>query len=134
MSSGASISDAAPKYALGTELGFGRWVLRLAEGVLFLDGLHVTLGGRAFDLLLALAAGRDSVISKAELMDLVWPDVFVEENNLAVQVSALSKLLGAAAIATVPGRDYKLSLLSSFPSLPASPPKRMTPSAGSTWT
>ena len=126
MSSGASISDAAPKYAPGAELGFGRWALRPAERALCLDGLPVTLGGRAFDLLLALAEGRDSVISRAELMDRVWPDVFVEENNLAVQVSALRKLLGAAAIATVPGRGYKLTLLSSFPSLPASPPAGAT--------
>ena len=43
-------------------------------------------------------------------MDVVWPKLVVEENNLQVQVLALRKLLGPAAIATVPGRGYRLTL------------------------
>ena len=54
------------------------------------------LGARAFDLLLALVERRDRLVTKHELLDVVWPGLVVEENNLQVQVSALRKLLGAA--------------------------------------
>ena len=70
----------------------------------------VKLGGRAFDVLVALVERRDRTVSKNELMDLVWPKVVVEENNLEVQVVTLRKLLGYAAIATVPGRGYRFTL------------------------
>ncbi|MGZ5265454.1 MAG: winged helix-turn-helix domain-containing protein, partial [Caldimonas sp.] len=50
---------------------------------------------------------RDRVVSKSELLDLVWPNVVVEENNLPVHISSLRKLLGAKAIATIPGRGYR---------------------------
>ena len=43
-------------------------------------------------------------------MDLVWPTVVVEENNLEVHIVALRKLLGHPAIATVPGRGYRFTL------------------------
>ena len=48
-------------------------------------------------------------MTKAELLDLVWPGLVVEENNLQVQISALRRLLGAHAIATVPGRGYQFT-------------------------
>jgi DNA-binding winged helix-turn-helix (wHTH) protein len=79
---------------------------RLLAGV---DG-PLKLGGRAFDMLLALVERRDRTVSQDELMDLVWPRLVVEENNLQVQVMALRKLLGHAAIATVPGRGYRFTL------------------------
>jgi DNA-binding winged helix-turn-helix (wHTH) protein len=44
------------------------------------------------------------------LYDLVWPGRVVEENNLAVQVLALRRLLGTQAVATVPGRGYRFTL------------------------
>ena len=77
----------------------GRRVLRAGE--------PVPLGARAFDLLLALIEHHDRVVGKDELLALVWPGLVVEENNLTVQVSALRKVLGASAIATVPGRGYR---------------------------
>jgi DNA-binding winged helix-turn-helix (wHTH) protein len=61
-------------------------------------------------MLVALVERRDRVVGKHELMDLVWPKLVVEENNLQAQVVALRKLLGPAAIATVPGRGYRLAL------------------------
>jgi predicted ATPase/DNA-binding winged helix-turn-helix (wHTH) protein len=69
----------------------------------------LTLGARAYDLLQALAERRERVVSKNELMDIVWPDVVVEENNLQVQISSLRKALGPAAITTVPGRGYRFT-------------------------
>ena len=65
------------------------------------------LGARAFDLLLVLLEQRARVLGKDELMALVWPSKVVEENNLTLQISALRKLFGAAAIATVAGRGYQ---------------------------
>jgi TolB-like protein/Tfp pilus assembly protein PilF len=73
-------------------------------------GEPLPLGARAFDLLLALIEHRDRVVGKDELLSLAWPGLVVEENNLSVQVSALRKLLGADAIATVAGRGYRFTL------------------------
>jgi predicted ATPase len=56
-----------------------------------------------------LAGRRDRIVTKAELMDLVWPGVVVEENNLQVQISSLRKLIGPDAIATIPGRGYRFT-------------------------
>lgn len=88
---------------------FGRFELRLSERQVRVDGRPAALGSRAFDVLAALVERRERVVSKGELLDLVWPDVVVEENNLQVHVSALRKLLGAQVIATVPGRGYRFT-------------------------
>ena len=71
------------------------------------DGAPAKVGARAFDVLLALVERRERVVSKRELMDLVWPRLVVEENNLLVHMVALRKLLGPHAIATIPGRGYR---------------------------
>ena len=89
---------------------YDRFEVRPAERLLLVNRVPAVVGARAFDLLLCLLAHRDRVISKAEIIDLVWPGVVVEENNLTVQVSALRKLLGAHAISTVAGRGYRFSL------------------------
>jgi len=89
---------------------FDRFELRPAERTLRADGQPVKLGGRAFDMLVALVERRDRVVGKHELMDLAWPRLVVEENNLQAQVGALRKLLGPAAIATVPSRGYRFTL------------------------
>ncbi len=81
--------------------------LHPAWRVLRVDGQDCQVGARAFDLLLALVERRDRVVSKSELLDLVWPNVVVEENNLQVHISSLRKLLGPKAIATIPGRGYR---------------------------
>jgi len=72
------------------------------------DGTLVQLGGRSFDLLLALLENRESFVSKDELLRSVWPNLVVEENNLAVAVSSLRKALGQGTIATVARRGYRL--------------------------
>ena len=68
------------------------------------------VGARAFDLLMTLLERRDRVVSKDELLTLVWPGLIVEENNLQVQVSTLRKLLGSKALATIPGRGYRFAV------------------------
>lgn len=90
-------------------LHFDHFEIRVAERLLLVDGIPAPLGARAFDVLQALAERHDRIVTKAELMDLAWPGVVVEENNLTVQISALRKLLGADTIATVVGRGYRLT-------------------------
>ena len=58
--------------------------IRPAQRQLLVDGQPVSLGARAFDLLVALVERRDRVVSKDDLLDLVWPGLIVEENNLQV--------------------------------------------------
>lgn len=86
---------------------FGRFELVPSRRQLLVDGQPTVVGARAFDLLQALIERRERTVTKDELLDLVWPDVVVEEANLHVQVSALRKVLGSSAIATVPGRGYR---------------------------
>lgn len=89
--------------------GGGRFVLQPAERRLFVDGKAAALGARALDLLIALATQPDHLLTKSELLDLVWPGLVVEESNLQIQVGNLRKLLGPDAIATVPGRGYRFA-------------------------
>lgn len=70
------------------------------------------LTSKVFDTLLALIANHDRVLLKDELMRLVWPDSFVEEVNLAQNISALRKIFGESPgenryIATIPGKGYR---------------------------
>jgi predicted ATPase/DNA-binding winged helix-turn-helix (wHTH) protein len=75
-----------------------------------IDGAPAKLGARAFDVLLALVERRERVVPKHELMELVWPRLVVEENNLLVHMVTLRKLLGPRAIVTIPGRGYQFAL------------------------
>jgi len=84
--------------------------VRPAERQLLVEGQSAPVGARAFDVLLALIERRDRVVSKNELLDLAWPGVIVEENNLHVQVSTLRKHLGARAVVTIPGLGYRFTL------------------------
>jgi len=90
-------------------LRFERFELRPQQRQLLVDGRPAALGARAYDVLMALAERPGQLISKNELLDLVWPGVIVEENNLQVQISSLRKLLGADLIATIPGRGYRFT-------------------------
>jgi DNA-binding response OmpR family regulator len=88
---------------------FGHFSVRLEQRQVLVNGEPAALGSRAFDVLRALLERRERVVPKDELMQLAWPGVVVEENNLTVQVAALRKLLGASAITTVPGRGYQFT-------------------------
>jgi predicted ATPase/class 3 adenylate cyclase len=88
---------------------FGHFELQAGQRRLMCDGEPVPVRARAFDVLLALVERRQRIVTKAELMDLVWPGLVVEENNLEVQISSLRRLLGPQAIATIPGRGYQFT-------------------------
>jgi len=61
------------------------------------DGREQHLSPKAFDLLLALINARPAVLTKDELMALVWPDTFVSEANLAVLIGDVRAAIGDAA-------------------------------------
>src|SRR6516162_6911243 len=92
-------------------IAFGRFLLLPDRRELLADGRPIKLGGRAYDLLMALIEARGAVVSKNALMARVWPDRIVEENNLQWQISGLRAALGADRnlIRTVSGRGYQFT-------------------------
>ena len=85
----------------------GQIDIRREHRQVLVDEQLVAVPARAYDVLIALVDYRERVVSKDELLDLVWPGVVVEDHNLHTQVSTLHKLIGVRAIATVPGRGYR---------------------------
>jgi pimeloyl-ACP methyl ester carboxylesterase/DNA-binding winged helix-turn-helix (wHTH) protein len=77
------------------------------ERLLFKEDREVPLTPKVFDTLLVLLENSSHVLTKQELMQQVWPDSFVEENNLAQNISILRKALGEQYIQTVPKRGYR---------------------------
>ena len=92
-------------------LSFGPFSLFAAERLLKKGDEPVPLGGRALDILIALAERAGEVVTRKELISTVWPDVTVEEANLRFQMAALRKALGdgrdgARYISNISGRGY----------------------------
>lgn len=90
---------------------FGSYRVDTLKRRLLHNEIPVQLTSKAFDTLAVLVTHAGSKVSKAELMDFVWPETAVEENNLTQQISALRKVFGERAgdhryIVTVPGRGY----------------------------
>ncbi|MBV8837773.1 MAG: helix-turn-helix transcriptional regulator, partial [Alphaproteobacteria bacterium] len=91
---------------------FGPFRLLAARHELLAQGVPVAIGQRALDVLLALVRRHGELVTKDELMSAVWPGLVVEENNLAVHISALRKILGRTEegksyLQTVAGRGYR---------------------------
>ncbi len=80
------------------------------ERLLRADGKPVAVGARAFDLLLVLAENPGRLVTKATLIERVWPRLVVDENNLPAQIAGLRRILGPGAIRTVPRFGYRLDL------------------------
>ena len=70
---------------------FGSFRFIPAQRILFEDGKPLRLGGRAFDILIALVERAGDTISKEELIARVWPDTVVEEAALRVHVAAAAQ-------------------------------------------
>ena len=91
---------------------FGPFRVDTRERTLRRDGVLVPLTPKVFDILLVLVQNGGRVLTKTELMDLVWPDTTVEESNLGRNVSTLRKVLGDGPdehryIETIPWRGYR---------------------------
>ena len=90
------------------ELTFGPFRLSLRHRTLATAEGPIALSSRAFDVLAALIDARAAPIGKDELIRRVWGDIFVEENNLHVQIGAIRRALGPdhRYILTIPARGY----------------------------
>ena len=104
--------DLSPMATAHRSFTFGPFVLDAARRTLAQGGEFLPLGPKAVDLLLCLVERSGQLVTKDEMLTQVWPDTFVEEANLSVQVSALRKVLGEQAdgrpfIETVPRRGYR---------------------------
>ncbi len=90
---------------------FGRFRVLPHRRQLLADGQPIELGGRAFDVLMALIEARGAVLTKDELMGRVWPGRIVEENSLHAQISTLRKAFAGQRdlIRTVAGRGYQFT-------------------------
>src|SRR6266446_4545054 len=91
---------------------FGAFLLDPVEKVLSRDDHPVHLPPKAFETLLALVEKEGHVLEKAELLNRVWPNTFVEEATLAQNIFTLRKALGDGTngreyIETVPKRGYR---------------------------
>jgi DNA-binding winged helix-turn-helix (wHTH) protein/TolB-like protein/Flp pilus assembly protein TadD len=91
---------------------FGSFHIDTQERQLLRNGEPVPLPPKVYDTLLALVESSGHIIEKEKLMKIVWPDTFVEDANLTVNISALRKALGEGVsehqyIETVPRRGYR---------------------------
>jgi TolB-like protein/DNA-binding winged helix-turn-helix (wHTH) protein/Tfp pilus assembly protein PilF len=92
---------------------FGQFQLDTGQRLLRrLDGTPVPLTPRAFETLLYMVEHHEAVLDKERIMEAVWPDSIVEENNLAQAISKLRQVFGETPgshsyIVTVPGRGYR---------------------------
>jgi DNA-binding winged helix-turn-helix (wHTH) protein/tetratricopeptide (TPR) repeat protein len=86
-------------------------------------GNPVRLNAKAFDALLCLVEQGGQVVERSALMEALWPDVAVDENNLAQTISTLRRVLGDETIVTIPKRGYQLAVeVRAFDSRPTSMP------------
>ncbi len=91
---------------------FGDFRLDAKERALYRQDQLIALTPKALDTLLALIRHAGHIVSKEDLMLQVWPDTFVEEGNLNVNIFALRKVLAEADgnqvyIETIPRRGYR---------------------------
>ncbi len=90
---------------------FGPYRLDAADGLLLREGQHVPLTPKAYETLRVLVESGGHVVEKEELIKKIWPDTFVEEVNLAKNISNLRKILGGEEsnqyIQTIPKRGYR---------------------------
>lgn len=95
----------------GEIVSFGPFTLRVNERLLARNGVPLDLGGRAMDVLLALIARANAVVSKEELLAEAWPGVVISDGSLRYQITMLRQALGdgqdgARYVSNIVGRGY----------------------------
>ncbi|HZF75370.1 MAG TPA: winged helix-turn-helix domain-containing protein [Acetobacteraceae bacterium] len=123
-----------PEPAVGPRLRFGRFVLDERRGVIaHEDGQETTLRPKTFELLLLLLRNPGRLVSRAEILDSIWPGVFVTDDSITQCVVEIRRALGddgSEMLRTLPRRGYILEaevapadapLDRGQPSLPAAP-------------
>src|SRR5438105_487337 len=87
---------------------FGPFRLNVGERLLLRGGEPVALTPKVLDVLTLLVENHGHLVEKEKLIETVWPDSFVDENNLNRSISTLRKVLGEPRyIETVPKRGYR---------------------------
>jgi DNA-binding winged helix-turn-helix (wHTH) protein len=104
--------DAPSHQAPSKGYQFGPFRLDPETELLFRGNEPVALGRRAVAVLRVLLERRGAPVLKDALIEAVWPDVAIEDNNLTVQVSALRRALAREPgaqdwIETLPRRGYR---------------------------
>jgi predicted ATPase/DNA-binding winged helix-turn-helix (wHTH) protein len=94
-----------------TVIEFGRFAIIPYRRELLVEGRPSKLGGRAFDILMALVESRGKVVAKDALVQRVWDGAVVEENSLQRQIAMVRKALAGdpEVIRTVTGRGYQFT-------------------------
>jgi TolB-like protein/DNA-binding winged helix-turn-helix (wHTH) protein/Tfp pilus assembly protein PilF len=113
---------------------FGDFRLDAGKRLLWRAGAPVRLTPRVFETLLYLVKHHDTVLDKERLMEAVWPDSIVEENNLTQNISTLRRVFGETPgshhyIVTVPGRGYRFVAHVKVPEADAGEQPRNIPEA-----
>ncbi len=90
---------------------FDEFELSRSRRTLLRNGEPVALLPKTFEVLCCLVSNPGRVVAKEEILKTVWPESFVEENNLTQHISLLRKALTdrASSIVTVPGRGYQFT-------------------------
>jgi predicted ATPase/DNA-binding winged helix-turn-helix (wHTH) protein len=88
----------------------GQLEVDVARRELRVRGVHMPIGGRAFEIIEVLAKAAGNVVTKDDLMARVWPGAIVEESTLWVHISAVRKALGIerGRLKTISRRGYQL--------------------------
>jgi predicted ATPase/DNA-binding winged helix-turn-helix (wHTH) protein len=118
----------------GHAISFGPFRLLAAQRLLLEGDRPVRLGSRAFDILTTLVERAGEVVSKEALLARAWPQTFVEESNLKIQVSALRRALGDGQgghryVLTIPGRGYNFVAPIALERAPQTPAATIAPPA-----
>ena len=88
---------------------FGDFQFDPAAPLLTFRGRALEISPKALQVLAVLVRNAGRMVSKDDLLALVWPDSAVEEGNLAVHIFALRKALGPQYIETIPKRGYRFA-------------------------
>jgi DNA-binding winged helix-turn-helix (wHTH) protein/tetratricopeptide (TPR) repeat protein len=91
---------------------FGPFRLDVGERQLLLEGRSLRLRPKVFETLCVLVKNQGHLLAKEELIQAIWPDAIVEENNLDHNISTLRRVLNDGAtglryIETVPRKGYR---------------------------
>src|SRR6185503_8972104 len=105
----AAVAPHAPTFEA---YGFGPFKVEAASLQLLRGEEQIPLPPKAFDTLLILVRNHSRVVTKDELMRLVWRDAFVTEDSLSQTISTLRRVLADDSnqpqyITTIPRRGYR---------------------------
>src|SRR5689334_746532 len=103
------LASTPTSHAINRVYNFGPFSVNQTEHQLLRHGEPVRLAPKAFDVLMVLIQHQGCLVTKAQLLQEVWPDAFVEEANLSVNIASLRKTLGEGdgkcqCIETIPKR------------------------------